>query len=148
MPWAGAPTTSPLLQDGAPLPARRAFFTLITRDSYLMGVQGLQRSLVLVGARHPLLVMYTPDTLSRAAAEALRREGCSMRAVNRYTPPPSEKCVTCCDFNSTTYALGFQIASPADCAPTALRRRPPRVQAGRLRRLLDKAAHVGVGGRV
>lgn len=52
-----------------------------------MGVQGLQRSLRAAGARLPLVVMYTPDTLSAAAVEALLLEGCWMRAVQRYTPP-------------------------------------------------------------
>jgi inositol 3-alpha-galactosyltransferase len=50
-------------------------------------VQGLQRSLRGTGARRPLVVMFTPDTLSSEAVETLRREGCWMRPVQRYTPP-------------------------------------------------------------
>lgn len=57
------------------------------RDSYLPGVQCLVRSLRAGGACHPLLVLYTPDTLSAGAAAALQAEGCAMTAVQRYAPP-------------------------------------------------------------
>ena len=65
---------------------RYAYVTLLTRDSYLMGVQARARSLAAHKSRHPLLVMYTPETLPAAAVTALRREGCHMLAVERYVP--------------------------------------------------------------
>ena len=65
---------------------RCAYVTLLTRDSYLMGAQALARSLAARHSRHPLLVMYTADTLPQAAVAALRREGCHMLAVERYVP--------------------------------------------------------------
>ena len=51
-----------------------------------MGVQCLYRSLQAVQSRHPLIVLYTPDTLSREAAAALDSEGCVMRPVEKYIP--------------------------------------------------------------
>jgi hypothetical protein len=65
---------------------RFAYITLLTRDSYLMGVQALSRSLAAVKARHPLLVMYTPATLSQSAVDALRAEPCQLLPVDRYVP--------------------------------------------------------------
>ena len=58
----------------------------VRRDSYLMGVQALLRSLRGVGAAHPLAVMFTADTLSEAAVQALTLEGAEMLAVERYLP--------------------------------------------------------------
>ncbi|KAL4442954.1 hypothetical protein ABPG77_008445 [Micractinium sp. CCAP 211/92] len=67
---------------------RFAYATLLTRDGYLPGVQALARSLRGVGSRHPLLVIYTADTLSSAAVAALEAEpGCEPLAVERYVPP-------------------------------------------------------------
>ncbi|KAL4457680.1 hypothetical protein ABPG75_012545 [Micractinium tetrahymenae] len=67
---------------------RFAYATLLTRDGYLPGVQALARSLQAVGSRHPLLVIYTGDTLSSAAVAALEAEpGCQPLAVERYVPP-------------------------------------------------------------
>lgn len=58
------------------------------RDGYLPGAQALARSLRKVGSRHPLLVIYTADTLSSAAVAALEAEpGCKPLAVERYVPP-------------------------------------------------------------
>ena len=65
---------------------RCAYVTLLTRDSYLMGVQALARSLAAHQSRHPLLVMYTRDTLPKEAVAALRQEDCHMLAVERYVP--------------------------------------------------------------
>ena len=60
----------------------------LCRDSYLPGVQALARSLAAVHAAHPLLIMYTADTLSPGAMAALEREaGCQPLAVQRYHPP-------------------------------------------------------------
>lgn len=56
------------------------------RDSYLMGVQALARSLQAVHSRHPLVVIFTSDTLTRGAVQALEAEGCRMVAVERYAP--------------------------------------------------------------
>lgn len=67
-----------------PLPS---FSLYPRRDSYLPGVQALARSLAAVRARHPLLVMHTPDTLSAAAAAAVQQEpGCQLLAVEWYMP--------------------------------------------------------------
>lgn len=60
----------------------------LRRDTYLPGVQALARSLAAVQAAHPLLVMYTADTLSCSAVAALQQEpGCQPLAVQRYSPP-------------------------------------------------------------
>ncbi|PRW56181.1 glycosyl transferase [Chlorella sorokiniana] len=68
--------------------SRFAFVTLLTRDSYLPGVQALARSLAAVQTAHPLLVMYTADTLSPSAVAALQQEPvCRPLAVERYSPP-------------------------------------------------------------
>lgn len=75
------PTNSLPAPSSPPWPALR-------RDTYLPGVQALARSLAAVQAAHPLLVLYTPDTLSPAALAALQREaGCQPLAVQRYHPP-------------------------------------------------------------
>ena len=63
-----------------------AYVTLITRDSYLPGVLALRRSLLTTNCRHPLLVMYAPDTLSAEATAVLSGEGCVMRPVRRFAP--------------------------------------------------------------
>ena len=55
-----------------------------------MGVQCLARSLKAAAARFPLLVIYTPDTLSPSAVAALRREGCQLVPVQRYVPPGAQ----------------------------------------------------------
>jgi lipopolysaccharide biosynthesis glycosyltransferase len=54
-----------------------------------MGVQCLYRSLQAVQSKHPLIVMYTPDTLTPQAAITLKTEGCIMHPVKRYFPPVS-----------------------------------------------------------
>lgn len=76
------------LLQSAPGGQRYAYATLLTRDSYLPGVQALARSLAAVSAQHPLLVLHTPDTLPAAAVAALRLEpGCQPVAMQRYRPP-------------------------------------------------------------
>jgi inositol 3-alpha-galactosyltransferase len=66
--------------------AKFAYITLLTRDSYLIGVQCLYRSLQSVQSKHPLIVMYTPETLTPHAASTLQAEGCIMRPVKPYLP--------------------------------------------------------------
>lgn len=51
-----------------------------------MGVQALARSLLAAQAQHPLLVMYTPDSLSLEAVAALQLEACQLLPVERYVP--------------------------------------------------------------
>jgi alpha-N-acetylglucosamine transferase len=58
----------------------------IRRDSYLPGVQALQRSLLAVGSLHSLIVMITPDTVSECAVDVLENEGCVVQAIERYVP--------------------------------------------------------------
>lgn len=65
---------------------RCAYVTLLTQGSYLMGVQALSRSLAAVRSRHPLLVMYTADTLASEAVDSLRAEHCQLLPVERYIP--------------------------------------------------------------
>jgi hypothetical protein len=72
---------------GGPFSRCCAYVTLLTRDHYTMGVQGLFRSLRAVGAQHPLVVMHTPTTLGAQSVAALQEEGCVMRSVRRYLPP-------------------------------------------------------------
>ena len=89
-----------------PPPGRRAFVTLLTRDSYLPGAQALARSLRAVGSSHPLLVMHTAGSLSPAALEALRREPTvELREVARFAPPP--------EGNHDT--SGYKLALYAEC---------------------------------
>eukprot|EP00887_Chlorella_sp_A99_P002734 scaffold6.g2734.t1 len=64
-----------------------AFLTLLTRDSYLPGVQALARSLHAVGTRHPLLVMHTGALTPEAAAALAREPGCHL--VQHYQPEGS-----------------------------------------------------------
>ncbi|KAL4534618.1 hypothetical protein Ndes2526B_g05553 [Nannochloris sp. 'desiccata'] len=67
-----------------------AYVTLLTRDSYLMGVQCLYRSLQAVHSKHSLIVLYTPDTLTAQAVSTLKTEGCILlRPVKPYFPPVS-----------------------------------------------------------
>lgn len=63
-----------------------AYATLITRDSYLEGVQCLKRSLSRVNSIYPLIVMFTPDSLSPDAVACLQGEGCILYPVTRYLP--------------------------------------------------------------
>ena len=60
------------------------------RDNYLMGVQCLARSLKAAASRFPLVVLYTPDTLSSSACAALQQEGCQLAPVERYHPAGDE----------------------------------------------------------
>lgn len=62
-----------------------AYVTLLTRDSYLPGVQCLARSLRRVGAQYPLVVMVT-NTLSEGGVEVLKQEGCAVHVVPRLGP--------------------------------------------------------------
>lgn len=95
-PWRQAltPATWPHLAYPQPAPSSQPVIVgllsphLPCRDGYLSGVQALARSLQAVGSRHPLLVIYTADTLSSAAVTALEAEtGCKPLAVERYRPP-------------------------------------------------------------
>ncbi|PRW55990.1 glycosyl transferase [Chlorella sorokiniana] len=73
---ASAPPAAAAHHAAAASPAhghRRAYVTLLTKDAYLPGVQALARSLRLVRARYPLIVMYT-RTCSQSALEALASE--------------------------------------------------------------------------
>ncbi|GAB4820789.1 hypothetical protein N2152v2_007835 [Parachlorella kessleri] len=79
-----APVPPPVEQQ--PSGHKFAYVTLLTRDSYLLGAQCLARSLRAAGSRFPLVVLYTPDTLSSSACGILRQEGCQLLPVERYHP--------------------------------------------------------------
>lgn len=64
--------------------ARYAYVTLLTKDAYLPGVQALHRSLRLVGARHPIIVLYTAG-VGDAALGALREDEEGGVLLLRYT---------------------------------------------------------------
>lgn len=63
----------------------KAYATLLTRPSYLVGVRTLNASLQLTGSAHPLLVMVTAD-VGAAERGVLAHEGCLVREVAAVRP--------------------------------------------------------------
>lgn len=64
----------------APPPRRRAWVSLLTDESYAVGVTALQRSLVVADTEYPLIVMVT-SAVGERVREQLVIEGCELRDV-------------------------------------------------------------------
>jgi alpha-N-acetylglucosamine transferase len=63
----------------------KAFVTAITRDSYLRGAQTLAKSLLLSGSSVPLIVLYTPTTVSQATVTKLSEfQNIQLRPIDPY----------------------------------------------------------------
>ncbi len=61
-------------------------------DQALCVLQVLARSLRLVGACHPLIVLHTKGSLPSDILGTLRCEGCYLHKVEPYTPPAHREC--------------------------------------------------------
>jgi len=67
------------------MPPRAAYVTLLTRHNYLPGALVLHRSLLSVGAQHPLVVMVTPS-VGQDVKDILTRRGMVVRMVDQLKP--------------------------------------------------------------
>lgn len=68
--------------------SKKAYVTLLTRNSYLPAALVLNESLKGVGSKYPLVIMSTPS-LPSEAREALTRQGLEIVTVNPLQPTPS-----------------------------------------------------------
>lgn len=67
--------------------SRRAYVTLLTKNSYLPAALVLNESLKRAGSKYPLVIMSTPS-LPSEAREALTRQGLEVVTVHSLQPPP------------------------------------------------------------
>jgi len=68
--------------------SRKAYVTLLTKNSYLPAALVLNESLKRVGSNYPLVVMSTPS-LPLEAREALTRQGLEITTVDSLQPAPN-----------------------------------------------------------
>ncbi|RUS18433.1 nucleotide-diphospho-sugar transferase [Endogone sp. FLAS-F59071] len=64
----------------------KAWVTLLTHTKYAVGVQVLARSLQKVQSQYPLVVLYTPATISESVLNLLSRSGCITRPTQNILP--------------------------------------------------------------
>jgi hypothetical protein len=66
---------------------RKAYVTLLTKNSYLPAALVLNESLKRAGSKHPLVIMSTPS-LPSETKEALTRQGLKVVTVDSLQPTP------------------------------------------------------------
>ena len=69
--------------------SRKAYVTLLTKNSYLPAALVLNESLKRVGSKHPLVIMSTPS-LPPEGKEALARQGLQIVTVESLQPNPND----------------------------------------------------------
>jgi len=67
---------------------RKAYVTLLTKNSYLPAALVLNESLKQAGSKYPLVIMSTPS-LPSEAREALTRQGLEIVTVDSLQPAPN-----------------------------------------------------------
>jgi len=68
--------------------SRKAYITLLTKNSYLPAALVLNEGLKQVGSKHPLVIMSTPS-LPSEAREVLIRQGLDIVTVDSLQPAPN-----------------------------------------------------------
>ena len=69
---------------------RKAYVTLLTRNSYLPAALVLNESLKQAGSKYPLVIMSTPS-LPSEAREGLTRQGLEIITVDSLRPAPNTR---------------------------------------------------------
>lgn len=96
--------------------SRKAYVTLLTKNSYLPAALVLNESLKQAGSKYPLVIMSTPS-LPSEAREALTRQGLKVLTVDSLQPTPNSHTLSDIDarFADTWTKLRYACIQ---CAPS------------------------------